>query len=124
MPLDKRSVRAVGIGSYEVLMLADTVVRSGGGDAARGAVRSIASPFNGSDDFKEQHFQCEELAVVVQAYAAEHDVELPQHFTEDLFASTHGYVRPIDRSTMVCESLERTSGFSYIWRQLDRNLRG
>ena len=33
-------------------------------------------------------------------------------------------VRPIDRSTTVCESLERTSGFSYIWRQLDRNLRG
>ena len=124
VPVDMRSVRAVvGIGSYEVLMLADTVVRGGGGDAARGAVR-IASPFNVSDDFKEQHFQCEELAVVVQAYATEHGVELPQHFTEDLFASTHGYVRPIDRSTMVCESLERTSGFSYIWRQLDRNLRG
>ena len=33
-------------------------------------------------------------------------------------------VRPIDRSTTVCESLERTSGLSYIWRQLDRNLRG
>ena len=40
VPVDMRSVRAVvGIGSYEVLMLADTVVRGGGGDAACGAVR-------------------------------------------------------------------------------------
>ena len=58
---------------------------------------AIASPFNVSDDFKEQHFQCEELAVVVQAYATEHGVELPQHFTEDLFASTHGYTASVVR---------------------------
>lgn len=91
MPVDKRPVRAVvGIGTYEVLMLADTeVIRGGDTDLARGAVL-IASPVNVSDDFKEQHFQLEELRAVMQAYAAEHHVTLPHHFTEDLFANTHG----------------------------------
>ena len=69
----------VGIGSYEVLKL---------GDASGAHV----SPFNVSDDYKEQHFLLDELVAVVKEYTAEHGVSLPQDFIEDLFGSTDGCV--------------------------------
>ena len=112
VPFDKRSVRAVvGIGSYEVLKLADTVIarRDGGGDADPALGQALlVSPFNVSDDFKEQHFQLEELAAVLQEYMTEHHVVLPEHFTEDLFASTHGY--DLSLSLILCVLLTLAAG--------------
>jgi hypothetical protein len=112
VPVDKRPVRAVvGIGSYEVLMLADTVIahRDGSGDVDRALrVARVVSPFNVSDDFKEQHFQLEELTAVVQEYMTEHNVALPKHFTEDLFASTHGC--DLSLSLILCLLLTLAAG--------------
>jgi hypothetical protein len=74
----------VGIGTYEVMKLADADGK--------------ASPFNVTEDFKERHFQFDELVAVVRAYAEEHQVELPKLFAEDVFASTHGYAFAVSLS--------------------------